>query len=183
MRYIFNSLSWSKAGLQHTIWQPFGIPATSSFQHHVSLCLHGPFVIPHMSWAVSIITSFICCQWSFTPRPFHFTSSTLSPTMHPYSTNVFSSFSFHTRTLGSNFHDALHQLSGTHYRLWSYDLMALYKSVYHHYYYYYDIFCCWKAWNSCSRWVSVCVWLTVRASDVRLANASPSTRCCLNTWA
>ena len=49
VRYIFNSLSWSKVGLQHTVWQPFGIPATSSFHHHVSLCLGGPFVIPHMS--------------------------------------------------------------------------------------------------------------------------------------
>ena len=56
-----------------------------------------------MSWAVSIIISFICCQWSLTPRPFHFTSSMLSPTMHLNSSHVFSSLSFHTRTLGSNF--------------------------------------------------------------------------------
>jgi len=49
--------------------------ATSSFHHHVSLCLRGLFVIPHSSWAVSIIIPFICCQWSFTPGPFHFASS------------------------------------------------------------------------------------------------------------
>ena len=77
--------------------------ATSSFHHHVSLCLGGPFVIPHMSCAVSIIIPFICYQWSFTPRPFHFTSSTLYPTKHLNSSHVFSSLSFHTRTLGSNF--------------------------------------------------------------------------------
>ena len=77
--------------------------AISSFHHHVFLCLHGPFVIPHMSWAVSIIKPFICCHWSFTPRPFHVASSTLSLTMHAYSSHVFSSLSFHRHTLGSNF--------------------------------------------------------------------------------
>ena len=69
--------------------------ATSSFHHRVSLCLHGPFDIPHMSWAVSII-HFNCCRCSFTSRPFHFAFSTLSLTMHLYSSHVFSSLSFHT---------------------------------------------------------------------------------------
>ena len=36
--------------------------ATSSFHHHVSLCLGGPFVISHKSCAASIIIRFICCQ-------------------------------------------------------------------------------------------------------------------------
>ena len=58
--------------------------ATSSFHYHVSLCLCGPVVIPHMSWADSIIIPFIGCQWSFTHRPFQFVSSTLSLTMHLY---------------------------------------------------------------------------------------------------
>ena len=48
-------------------------------------------------------TSLYICQCSFTSRPFHFASSTLSPTMHLYSPHVFSSLSFHTCTLGLNF--------------------------------------------------------------------------------
>ena len=59
------------------------------------------FCHSHMFWADSSIIPFICCQWSFTPRPFHFTSSTLSPTMHLNSSHVFSSLSFHARTLGT----------------------------------------------------------------------------------
>ena len=78
-------------------------PATSSFHYHVSLCLRGPFVIPHMSWAVSIIKPFILHSPAFTPRPFHVAFSTLSLTMHAYSSHVFSSLSFHTCTHGSNF--------------------------------------------------------------------------------
>jgi len=38
--------------------------ATSSFHHHVSLCLHGPFDNLHVTCAVSIIIFFICCQCS-----------------------------------------------------------------------------------------------------------------------
>jgi len=77
--------------------------ATSSFRHHVSLCLQGPFDIPHMCCAVSIMIFFILCQCSFTSRCFHSSSSTLSLTMLLYSSQVFSSLSFHARTLGSNF--------------------------------------------------------------------------------
>ena len=77
--------------------------ATSSFHHHVSLCLQGSFDIPHMCCAVSIIIFFILCQCSFTSRYFHSSSSTLSLTMLLYSSQVCSSLSFHTRTLGSNF--------------------------------------------------------------------------------
>ena len=67
------------------------------------LCVCVVLLSFHMSWADSIIIPFICCQWSFTHRPFHFASSTLSPTMHLNSSHVFSSLSFHTRTLGSIF--------------------------------------------------------------------------------
>ena len=45
--------------------------ATSSFHHHVSLCLQGPFDNPHMICAVSIIIFFIYCQCSFTSKYFH----------------------------------------------------------------------------------------------------------------
>ena len=66
-------------------------------------------------WVCTVILSFHICPelipslylspvaWSFTHRSFHFASSSLSPTMHLYSSHVFSSFSFHTFTLGSNF--------------------------------------------------------------------------------
>jgi len=77
--------------------------ATSSFHHHVSLRLQGPFDIPHMCCAVSIIIFFILCQCSFTSRCFHSSSSTLSLTMLLYYSQVCSSLSFHTRILGSNF--------------------------------------------------------------------------------
>jgi len=77
--------------------------ATSSFHHHVSLCLQGPFDIPHMRCAVSIIIFFILCQCSFTSRCFHSSCSTLSLTMLLYSSQVCSSLTFHTRTLGLNF--------------------------------------------------------------------------------
>jgi len=55
--------------------------ATSSFRHHVSLCLHGPFDNPHVICAVSIIIFFIFCQCSFTLRYFHSASTILSLTM------------------------------------------------------------------------------------------------------
>ena len=44
---------------------------TSSFNHHVSLCLQGSFDNPHVTCAVSIIIFFICCQCSFTSKYFH----------------------------------------------------------------------------------------------------------------
>jgi len=77
--------------------------ATSSFHHHVSLCLHGPFDNPHVTCDVSIIIFFICCQCSFTSEYFHSASYALFLTMLWYSSHVFSSLSFHTCTLGSNF--------------------------------------------------------------------------------
>jgi len=42
--------------------------ATSSFHHHVSLCLQGPFHIHHICCGVSIIIFFILCKCSFTSR-------------------------------------------------------------------------------------------------------------------
>jgi len=54
--------------------------ATSSFHHHVSLCLHEPLDNPHVTCAVSIIIFFICCQCLFTSRYFHSASTTLSLT-------------------------------------------------------------------------------------------------------
>jgi len=75
--------------------------ASSSFHHHVSLCLHGPFHNPHVSCPVSIIIFFICCQCYL-----HQNISTLLPL--PYFDHAlvfftcFFSLSFHC-TLGSNF--------------------------------------------------------------------------------
>ena len=76
---------------------PFDLTAsaTSSFHHHVSLCLHGPC-------AVSIIF-FICCERSFTSSYFHSPSAALSLIIVWYSSHVFSSLSFHTCTVGSDF--------------------------------------------------------------------------------
>jgi len=90
---------WCIACLLHFAW---GI-ATSSFHHHVSLCLQGPFDIPHMCCAVSIIIFFMLCQCLSASRCFHSSSSTLSLTMPLYSSQVCSSFSFHARTIGLNF--------------------------------------------------------------------------------
>jgi len=70
--------------------------------HHVSLCLQGPFEIPHMCCAVSIIIFFILCQCLSTSRCFHSSSSTLFPTMLLYSSQVCSSLNYHTCTLGLN---------------------------------------------------------------------------------
>ena len=58
----------------------------------------------------------ICGMTKGPPRPFHFTSSTLSPTMHLNSSHVFSSLSFHTRTLsfGSAYHQPLYILSNNY---------------------------------------------------------------------
>jgi len=81
--------------------------ATSSFHHHVSLCLHWPFHNPCLTCAVSIIIFFICCQCLLTSMYFHSASAILSLTMLWYSSHAFSSLSFHTCTLGSNF---LHHL-------------------------------------------------------------------------
>ena len=57
---------------------PYTASATSSFHHHVSLCLHGPFDNPHVACAVYIIIHvfFTCCQCSFTSRYFHSASAT-----------------------------------------------------------------------------------------------------------
>ena len=68
----------------------------SSFHHHVSLCLHGPFDNPHVFCSVYIIIFLICCQCSFTSRSFHFASSALSLTMLLYSSHVISFLNFHT---------------------------------------------------------------------------------------
>jgi len=76
---------------------------TSSFHCYVSLWLHGRFDNLHVTYAVSIIIFFICCQCSFTSRYFDYASTTLSLTVLWYSSHFFSPLRFHTCTLGSNF--------------------------------------------------------------------------------
>jgi len=100
---IHASFKFSLLHFLYFIFFSLTASATSSFHHHVSSCLQGPFDIPHMCCAVSIIMFFILCQCSFTSACFHSSSSALSLTMLLCSSQVSSSLSFHTRTLGSNF--------------------------------------------------------------------------------
>jgi len=72
----------------HTFFFSLTASATSSFQHHVSLWLHGPSDNPHVTCAVSIIF-FICCQCSFTSIYFYSASANLSLTMLWYSSRLF----------------------------------------------------------------------------------------------
>jgi len=62
---------------------------SSSFHHHVSLCLHGPFDNPHVTCAVFIIKFFTLCQCSFSLKYFHSASATLSVTMLWYTSRLF----------------------------------------------------------------------------------------------
>jgi len=77
--------------------------AISSFHHHVSLCLHAPFDNPHVTCTVSIIIFFIC--W---PMFIYISAFLLCFRYHIFDHALvfftcFSSLSFHTCTLGSNF--------------------------------------------------------------------------------
>jgi len=84
----------------------FQFPYLSSFPLLLQQLPHltmFPYDNPHVACAVCIIIFSICCQCSFTSTYFQSGSTTLSLTVLWYSSHVFTSLSFHTRTLGSNF--------------------------------------------------------------------------------
>jgi len=72
---IHASFSFPLFRFLYVIFFSLTASATCSFHQHVSVCLQGPFDIPHMFCAVSIIIFFILCQCSFTSRCFHSSSS------------------------------------------------------------------------------------------------------------
>src|SRR6476619_2852389 len=65
----------------------------SSFQHHVSLCLGGPLVMPHTSSAAFNMLPFIPAHIPSTPSPSFSPSSALILSLNPSRTA--SSFNFH----------------------------------------------------------------------------------------
>ena len=73
--------------------------ATSSFHHHVSLCLGGPFVHPHTCSVAFCHTSFIAFYLLSTLSVSN-TSSFLSVTNRANSCFTLGSLSFHTFSLG-----------------------------------------------------------------------------------
>src|SRR5580692_4543542 len=89
---------------RHSLWYLFFSSTaleTSSFHHHVSLCLGGPFVHPHVSSVAFRQTSFITSHLALT----FVASDTLFVSNFTFSINVlptFLSYSFHTLNLGTN---------------------------------------------------------------------------------
>src|SRR5580692_629817 len=89
---------------RHSLWYLFVSSTaleTSSFHHHVSLCLGGPFVHPHVSSIAFRQTSFMISHLPLTLVA----SETLFVSNFTFSTNalpIFLSFSFHTLNLGTN---------------------------------------------------------------------------------
>ena len=95
MQYLCNQWSDFKNYWSFLILTLLWIQRYITYPPHLNYTTNNP----HVTCAVSIIIFFICCQYSFTSVHFHCASATLSLTMLSYSSHVFSSLSFHTRSL------------------------------------------------------------------------------------